>query len=243
MQFHSEILILRILTRKYMLTIQNPPDGGMLYAETNMQYLFPEPLNAITSLLFLVIAVYWTFILAGKGRTHTFLSFALGLLYIGGIGGSIYHGLRQWRIFIMMDWMPIMLLCVLAGVYFISKLTRWYFAVALIAGYGLFQYYLRRQMLLSGDIQFFINLNYAVLAGLVLLPVLAYLIVTKFSNGKWVGLALLAFVLALTFRIADKWNLVSFGTHFLWHLFGAVAAWCMFKYIYLINEPHKKACP
>lgn len=226
-----------------MLTMQNAPDGGMLYAETNMQQFFPEPLNFITSLLFLGIAVYWTFILAGKGRTHTFLSFAVALLYIGGIGGSIYHGLRQWSIFIMMDWLPIMLLCVLAGIYFTARLTRWYFAVALVIGYGLFQYYLRRYMVEGDDMQFFINLNYAVLAGIVLLPVIMYLKATKFVHGRWVGAALLAFVLALTFRIADKWQWVSFGTHFLWHLFGAVAAWCMFKYIYLINEPNGKSLP
>lgn len=222
-----------------MLTMQNPPDGGMLYAETNMQHFFPEPLNFITSLIFLGIAIYWTVKLAGRGRTHTFLSFAVALLYVGGIGGSIYHGLRQWRIFIMMDWLPIMLLCVLAGIYFIARLTRWFYAVALVIGYGFFQYYLRSYMLQSGDIQFFINLNYGVLAGIVLLPVLAYLFSTKFVHGKWVGLALLAFMLALTFRIADKWNWVTFGTHFLWHLFGSIAAWCMFKYIYLINEPQK----
>jgi hypothetical protein len=86
-----------------MAIYNNPPDGGSFYAETNMQHLFPEPLNTITSCFFLAIAIYWTIKLWGKGRQHAFLSVALILLYIGGIGGTIYHGLRQWRIFIMMD--------------------------------------------------------------------------------------------------------------------------------------------
>jgi len=217
------------------MMLQNPPDGGMLYAETNMHNALPEPLNAVTSCFFLAIAIYWTFKLRHQWRQHLFLTCALLLLYVGGIGGTIYHGLRQWAFFIMMDWMPIMLLCVLAGVYFLSRLTRWYYAVALIVLYIAFQYYARRQMVASGDIQLFININYAVLAGLVLLPVLGYLITTRFKNGRWVAFALVAFILALTFRIADGWGWMEWGTHFLWHTFGAVAAFCMFQYIFLIN--------
>jgi hypothetical protein len=218
----------------------HPPDGGSLYAETNMRHLFPEPLNTITSLFFLAIAIYWTFKLWGKGRQHTFLSVAVGLLYIGGIGGSIYHGLRQWRIFIMMDWMPIMLLCLAAGVYFLARVTRWYYAVILIVAYVAFQFFARQRMI-SNNIQLYININYAVLASIVLFPVLAVLVKTSFNHGKWVGYALIAFVLALTFRIADKWQWLDVGTHFLWHVFGAIAAWCMFNYIYLFNNKPQEA--
>ncbi|GGB81445.1 hypothetical protein GCM10007424_21930 [Flavobacterium suaedae] len=223
-----------------MFLYQNPPDGGILYAETDMESLFPEPVNTITSCFFIAIAVYWTFKLKGKMKQHIFLSVALLLLYIGGIGGTIYHGLRQWSFFIMMDWMPIMLLCVAAGVYFLAKVTKWYYAVLLILLYTAFQFYARQQII-SGDkdIHLFININYAILAAIVLFPVLAYLISTKFINGKWVGFALIAFVLALTFRVVDNLEWLSIGTHFLWHTFGAVAAFCMFQYIYLINNTQK----
>jgi hemolysin III len=73
------------------------------------------------------------------------------------------------------------------------------------------------------------------MGGIVLLPVLGYLIKTRFANGRWVGFALLAFVAALTFRVADGWGWLHMGTHFLWHSFGAIAAFCMFQYLYLIN--------
>lgn len=221
-----------------MQEIQNPPDGGMLYTETNLGQLFPEPLNAATSLLFLLLAFYWTFKLWGRAGQHTFLSFALVLLYIGGIGGTIYHGLRRWSIFIIMDWLPIMLLCLSAGIYFLAKVTRWYYALALLTGYISFMFYIRPQMR-GSNVQLFININYAVLASLVLFPVLAYLIKTRFNNGMWVGYALAAFILALTFRVADPWGWIASGTHFLWHFFGAVAAFCMFRYIYMINETEK----
>lgn len=212
----------------------SPPDGGIIYTETNMDNLFPEPLNAITSVLFLFLAFYWTFKLWGKARQHTFLFCAVILLYIGGIGGTVYHGLRQWSIFIVMDWLPIMLLCIAAGVYFLTRLTKWYYATGLVLLYIGFQFVLRNTI--TDDIHLLININYAAMAALVLFPVLAYLIKTKFENGLWVGMALLAFILALAFRIGDGWGWVSFGTHFLWHLFGAVAAHCMFQYIYHINN-------
>jgi len=234
MEITKSTFIIKLFTA--MSIYNNPPDGGSLYAETNMQQLFPEPLNTVTSCFFLAIAIYWTIKLRGKGREHTFLSVALILLYIGGIGGTIYHGLRQWRVFIMMDWLPIMLLCVSAGVYFLAKLTRWYYALLLVIAYIAFQFFARKYFIQGGSMQLFININYAVLAGIVLLPVVAYLITTKFANGKWVGFALLAFIFALTFRIADKWGWMHSGTHFLWHAFGAIAAFCMFKYIYLINH-------
>lgn len=222
-----------------MLILQRPPDGGTIYAETNLQHTFPEPLNAITSCFFLGIAIYWTIKLWGNFKNYPFLSYCLVLLYIGGIGGTTYHSLRQWRIFIMMDWMPIMLLCVSAGVYFLTKMVKWYYAVLLVAAYIVFQVCFR-QMVTTSNPQLFININYALMAALVLLPVLAYLISSKFNHGKWVGLALIAFIIALTFRIADKWEWLATGTHFLWHSFGAIASFCMFNYIYLVQERKTK---
>lgn len=212
--------------------MQNPPDGGTLYTETNLSHLFPEPLNTITSCFFLAIAIYWTIKLSGRFKQHIFLSFALILLYIGGVGGTTYHGLRRWPFFIMMDWIPIMLLCLSAGVYFLSKITKWYLAVLIVFIYALFQFFLRKQFT-GGDFQIFININYAFMAALVLFPVFGYLLKTEWRNGKWVGFALLAFIFALTFRIADHWEILSRGTHFLWHTFGAVASFCMLNYIYL----------
>lgn len=214
---------------------QMPPDGGMPYTETNMEHLFPEPFNAVTAVLFLLIAIFWTIKIKGNFKQHPFLTYCLVLLYIGGVGGTIYHSFRQWPVFIMMDWLPIMLLCVSAGIYFLAKRTKWYYALAMVLGYFLVQVSLR-PMFTGSNQHFFINVNYALLAAMVLLPVLSYLMYTKWKAGKWVGFAFLAFILALTFRIVDKWALLSFGTHFLWHSFGAIATYCMFNYIYLTQK-------
>jgi hypothetical protein len=220
-----------------MQELSSPPDGGMLYTETNLHNLFPEPLNAVTSCFFLAIAIFWSFRLWGEGRQYLFLSICTALLYLGGIGGIIYHGLRRWNVFIMMDWLPIMLLCLMAGIYFLFKIAKWYYGGLLLVCYVVFQWFARVYIQQHGDVQLFININYAILASMVLFPVLGYLITTKFEHGRWVGFALLAFIFALTFRVADGWGWLSIGTHFLWHTFGAVAAFCMFQYLYLINKP------
>ncbi|UKT63734.1 hypothetical protein [Pedobacter mucosus] len=222
-----------------MSEIQNPLDGGAMYTETNLSQLFPEPLNTITSCFFLAIAVYFTFKVWGNFAHQKFLSYALVLLYIGGIGGTTYHGLRRWPIFIMMDWIPIMLLCLSAGVYFLAKLTKWYYAALIIVIYACFQFFARK-LFIHGDFQIFIDINYAFMAAIVLFPVFGYLLKTEWTNGKWVGFALIAFIFALTFRVADKWVLLTVGTHFLWHTFGAVASFCMLNYIYLANAKKRK---
>lgn len=216
-----------------------PPDGGMLYKETDMAQLFPEPLNAITAVFFLALAIFWTIKLKGHFKENPFLTYCLVLLYIGAIGGSVYHSFRQWSVFIMMDWLPIMLLCLSAGFYFVARSTRWYYAVLTLVMYVILMYALRN-WILTDHPSLFINVNYAIMVSFVLFSVLRYLIYTRWKAGKWVGFALLSFVLALTFRIADKWEWLSFGTHFLWHTFGAIAAFCMFNYIFLTRDRVRK---
>lgn len=214
---------------------QIPPDGGMLYKETDMTQFFPEPFNAITALLFLAIALFWTLKMKGNFKKYPFLTYCLILLYIGAIGGTVYHAFRQWPVFIMMDWMPIMLLCLSAGFYFVAQSTRWYYAVVMVLVYLILMLALRSWILIDKT-SLFINVNYAIMASFVLFSVLRYLIYTQWKAGKWVGFALLSFALALTFRIIDKREWLSFGTHFLWHTFGAVATFCMFNYIYLTRN-------
>lgn len=216
-----------------------PPDGGMLYKETDMSQFFPEPLNAITALLFLVLAIFWTIKVKGNFKKYPFLTYCLILLYIGAIGGTVYHSFRQWPVFIMMDWLPIMLLCLSAGFYFLAQSIRWYYAVVMVLMYLILMFALRNWISID-NASLFINVNYAIMASFVLFSVLSYLIYTQWKAGKWVGFALLSFALALTFRIVDKWEWFGFGTHFLWHTFGAVATFCMFNYIYLTRDTIRK---
>ena len=59
---------------------QLPPDGGILYTETNMAQLFPEPLNAITAVFFLFIAIFWTIKIKGNVKANPFITNCLVFL-------------------------------------------------------------------------------------------------------------------------------------------------------------------
>lgn len=96
------------------VNIMLPPDGGIIYGETNMHHLFPEPLNTITAIFFIAIAIYWLVRLYGFSAQFVFLSISAYVLLIGSIGGTVYHGLRLYPFFILMDWIPILLLCMMA---------------------------------------------------------------------------------------------------------------------------------
>ncbi|NMH27970.1 hypothetical protein [Flavobacterium silvaticum] len=213
-----------------------PADGGMLYTETNLDRLFPEPLNFISSLLFLGIACFWLWKLRDDYPKYPFLLYCALLLLVGAIGGGVYHGFRLWRPFIMMDWLPIMLLCISAAIHFLIRVSRWYIAIGIVSVYIAFTFWMRSHLDSVTNIQFWINLNYTLMALLVVVPVFWFLATHSFRFGQYVLLALLCFSVAIIFRIADGWNWLSSGTHFLWHTFGAFATALMLQFLYKVRS-------
>ena len=213
----------------YLLWQTVLPDGGPVYAETNLAHKVVEPWNALSAFLFVLIVVYWAFRLKGKYRQHKFLAFVIPLLAIGGIGGTIYHAFRYSEIFLLMDWVPILMICLSAGFYFLMKsLGSWKPAVLVTLGVFL----LERLVFVVFAPRIAVNASYILLAAFVLLPTWLMLHKKRYFQGKYVGFALLAFVAAIFFRIADRWEWLPMGTHFLWHTFGALACTMMLQYMY-----------
>lgn len=209
-------------------------DGGQPYAETDFSQWIVEPWNFVTALFFTVLALYWIFLLRNKIRQHTFLFSMVILLFIGSIGGSIYHGFRLHRVFLMMDWMPIMLITFAGSFYFFVRLWgKWWPPILLILAY----FGVQGLLFSSGvAIQTAINISYASMAFMVLFPVVWFLKKTGWKNHQLVAAALVSFGLALFSRWADKFAWFPMGTHFLWHLFGLLAVHLMMRFLYLANE-------
>ncbi|MEO1655950.1 MAG: hypothetical protein AAFU64_20580, partial [Bacteroidota bacterium] len=86
------------------------PDGGPIYAETNLQHMFVEPWNAISSLSFFIPVFYWAGTLIKKYRSYPFLSFCIPLMALGGLGSTLYHAFRNSYFLLLLDVMPILLL-------------------------------------------------------------------------------------------------------------------------------------
>jgi hypothetical protein len=81
-----------------------------------------------------------------------------------------------------------------------------------------------------------LSLNYGTMVLMIVLPLSLLLVKMKGHNAGLVGLSLLAFAFALFFRIADAWQWLTIGTHFLWHTFGCIATMLIFRFIYRLKD-------
>lgn len=210
-----------------------PNDSGPIYKETLMGRLPVEPFNTISNLIFLVIIIYFSIRIYKNVKQHRFLAFCMPILAIGFTGGTLFHGTRSHQIWLFMDWVPIMILCISAVFYFIFKLykTWWKRLLAVIiilsASFGV------RLLPFPDTIR--ISLGYVVTAITVLLPIMLYLIKTKGVHKELIILAVFSFVIAVSFRSADKIVQVDWlfmGTHWLWHLFGGISVFFLMLYVY-----------
>lgn len=233
------------MNQPILIALENfPADGGMVYAETNLRNLIPEPLNALTAFLFMLLAIYWLYKLKGFSTRSVFLSVATYLLLIGSIGGTIYHGLRLYSVFIYLDWLPILLLSIMTSAYFWAKvLQRKIYAVGIIVLFVILRFILREYLFEHLNLNGSTSLNYAIMVLTVFTPLLIYQVRTRFLRGQFIFFAIGCFSLALFFRIADSWKLLSVGTHFLWHFFGALATQLMFRYIYYVDIGRVRMSP
>ncbi|MFY0674455.1 MAG: hypothetical protein JXQ87_13725 [Bacteroidia bacterium] len=211
-------------------------DGGPTYWETNMDNLFPEPFNMVSAAIFMLIALYW-FVKANRQVTSfRFLKLSSIILAVGGLGGTIYHGFRIWEWAMWMDWFPILILCIAAAAYFIYSIYKsifWALAALFIA--------VVLQVVNFYTIPFEINTStsYGILAAFIIVPLIMALVKTKFLYWYYPLIAFAAFGLALYHRVIDSHPPAfygSVGTHFLWHLFGAVACHAMFRYLFLFKR-------
>lgn len=209
------------------------PDGGPRYFETDFSLVVVEPFNMVSAALFLLIVAYWAYKLRGRFTRQKFLTVAVPILAIGGIGGTIYHGFRMAEFFLVMDWLPILILSMMACFYFTHLATkkRWIGAALIIfvfVAHESIHAYLRPSIAN--------NLAYTVLALTIMIPLLAVVFKSNGKHARWVVVSLTAFCIALGFRMADPFGWLPMGTHFLWHLFGALACHAMFVYIYKLNH-------
>jgi hypothetical protein len=220
--------------------IERLPDGGPIYVETpGDPYTNPswvaEPWNTATAALFIIIPLAWLWHLRGKWARHPFVVCCLPILLTGGIGGTLFHGLRKYRAFFLMDVIPIYFLGVAVSVYLWIRLRpRFSHLLGLIAFVAV------TQLVWAGSqlpIQWRINVSYASLALLVLIPILVVLVRTHFQHARWIYTALACFAIAWISRIADKERppLLPMGTHWLWHTFGAITTASVIMYVYRIE--------
>ena len=210
-------------------------DGGPTYAETHItDNLIVEPWNAISSLAIAAPAVYFLWKIRKEPLKYGFLLWCIPILFLNGIGSTLFHGLRTSRFFLYMDFLPAALLTLSITAYFWAKvMPKWWMAVFALGPvfflrFAVFEYF-------SGA--FAINLSYTIGGTAFLVPIV--LILRKYDYAKTINIivAIVCFILAIYFRGADKdfTHIIPFGTHFLWHIFTGIGAYLLADYLYFLR--------
>lgn len=215
---------------------QQITDGGPWYAETHItDNLIVEPWNAFSSLAIAAPAFYFLWKIRKNPKQYAFLLAAIPFLIINGIGSTLFHGLRSSRIFLLMDFMPALILTLMVTVYFWAKvLPKWWMGFVAVTPVFLLRFGIIDLIPGQGGI----NMSYTISGIAFLLPV--FLILRKYQFKKSVNIIIsaLCFVLAIYFRQVDKefTDYVAFGTHFLWHIFTGIGAFLLADYLYFIRN-------
>jgi hypothetical protein len=224
---------------------QRLPDGGPVYVETpadlaNYDGIVAEPWNTASAALFVVIPLIWVWFLRGRYRQYPFLTICLPILAAGGIGGVLFHGLRRYNAFFLLDVIPIFVLGFTVSIWLWIRLgPKLHHLLGMIAVLVAIQ--------LIGHFRlpthWAINISYASIALIVLIPLAAALIRTRFRDGGWVATALVCFAIAWLCRLADAYRppMLPMGTHWLWHTFGALTTTAVSVYIYRIERTPLRA--
>lgn len=223
------------------LWLQEVRDSGPIYKETIMDRFPVEPFNTFSNLVFLATIIYFTYLIHKSSKRHWFLRACMPVFFIGYVGGTIYHATRSAEIWLLMDWVPIVLLCLACAVYFVGRApTTWINKVILVAIIIILNVLPRVVDLPRG---YGVSVGYVGTAAAVVLPIAMYGRYTQWRSFKYVILAVISFLVAVAFRTMDRFFNVDFlymGTHWLWHTMGGVAVFFLMYFIYLDNEKYER---
>lgn len=216
-------------------------DGGPVYKETDLSRFPVEPFNTFSNIIFFLIIVYFAFKVYKEASRHYFLAVSIPVLFLGFLGGTIYHASRSHPLWLYLDWVPIILLCMAASIYFVFKLDKSLVTKILIIAVIVFISIGVRRLPVPPSYKE--TVGYIATAIALLLPMVWYVVSTR---GRHVGLivcALGSFILAIFFRMLDRFveaDMLYMGTHWLWHLFGGISVFFLMSYIYIDALSHEK---
>jgi hemolysin III len=220
------------------------PDGGPIYSETNTHFLIVEPFNAISSLAYLIPALYWFIKLKGDYKDYPFLISCLPFLVLGGIGSTFYHAFRTSSFLLFLDVFPVAIVTFMVSVYFWIKIfKKWWYVFLVIIPFILARYFVFKVLSLQTDLGFnatrqtAINISYFISGVMIFLPALILLIKTSFKNFLPLTTSCVLFILGLFFREMDTWNVVlPMGTHWLWHISTAAGGYFLGEYLFRLRN-------
>lgn len=212
----------------------SPIDSGPIYKETILGRWPVEPWNTVTTVFFLIIVIYWYFKIRQDWRRHKLIFAVLPLIGIGALGGFLYHSYRNNIVWLLMDWLPIVINANVATIYFWRALgKRWDFSVA--ATYLPLLVSIPMRKMGQTNMIVVMSVSYGILALSVILPLFLYTRRMNYRHGWTLMAGVISISLALFFRTFDSDPMMAMfpmGTHFLWHTFGAFTCYFVISLVY-----------
>ncbi|HAS47527.1 MAG TPA: hypothetical protein DCS93_44030 [Microscillaceae bacterium] len=213
-----------------------------MYQEYHADYFIKQPWNAISSLVFFIPITYWILQLKPNFRKYPILTAILPLLFLNGLGSTLFHAFKPNIVFGLLDALPPMLMVIFLSSYFWRKVTlSWSKGVLIVIGcYGLnilMMYVLYGIFKVKGAF----NVAYLISGLTLLTPAVMFLMKTRWQQWKLIALALTYITLALVFRVLDKvvpgyLPVLTQGTHFLWHIFSAFAVFPLGRFLIHVQD-------
>lgn len=212
-------------------------DGGPIYAETDLSQFPVEPFNTFSNVLFLAVVLYWYFKKSEINDPHfrRYLNIGLPVLFVGFLGGSIYHAMRSHLVWALMDVLPIYFIALLTSFHFwklieasLARIIQCFLFVTIIPVFTL--------LFLVPDFSQRQTLIYLFVFIPVMLPAFIDQVQMKWRLKWEFFVPFLFVVMALSFRALDSSDFVkhniAVGTHWLWHCFGALTSFFVVQYLY-----------
>jgi hypothetical protein len=217
-------------------------DNGPMYHEFIADAFIKEPWNAYSSLFFLIPVIFWIWRLRGQYRKNWVIVLTLPFLFLNGAGSTLYHAFRNSNLFLFMDFMPAVALCIIVATYFWTKiLGKWYWGLLIIlSAYFLAGLTINLLVPILGRVAG--NMGYFIIGLAFLLPTILNLFKTKFYRWDLILISIFLLLGSIIFRSLDHPtpnpfpNLMPQGTHFLWHIFSALSVFSLGYYIYFQNQ-------
>jgi hypothetical protein len=212
-------------------------DQGPMYNEFVHDALIHEPWNAYSSLCFFIPVIFWLIYLRGKYRTYGIITALLPLLFLNGLGSTLFHAFRVSNWFLLLDWLSAALMTLILSIYFWYRVTqKLWKAIGVVLGFYALAFtmvkVLSEQTGLSGP-----SIGYFFTGAAFLVPVIIDLKRNQWKHAGLYVVSLFCLVLALLFRILDyptpnPFTWLPQGTHFLWHGTSSLAVFTLGFYIY-----------
>jgi len=219
-------------------------DHGPMYNEFVHDTLIHEPWNAYSSLCFFIPVIFWLIYLRGKYRTYGIITALLPLLFLNGLGSTLFHAFRASNWFLLLDWLPAALMTLILSIYFWHRIThKVWKAIGVVVGFYTLAFtmvkVLSQQTGLSGP-----SIGYFFTGAAFLVPVIIDLKRNQWKHAGLYVVSLFCLVLALLFRILDYPSPNPFawlpqGTHFLWHVSSSLAVFSLGFYIYKTTNENR----